>query len=292
MKSDWIDAFLVFSECMNFTHAAEQLYISQPALHTKIRKLSEHLEMKLYQKQGRNLILTDEGRKIQVFAREMRERSEAFIGELRSDKSTSPVKLAAGNGAYLYLLGSSILEFNRTANTPIQLITSNKEQTIACVESGEAHIGIAAVTSSTASLKHTLLTKVNQAVVMQKSHRLANRKRLSVSDLEGESLILPPMDKLHRINIEQTLQSKEINYNVSVEASGWELMIQFVQLGAGITIVNGCCNIPKTLISIPIPELPEISYSIIEKTNNWRNEAVDQLKQILLKNKNAWKNKQ
>ncbi|MBU6951758.1 LysR family transcriptional regulator [Hahella sp. HN01] len=52
MKSDWIESFLVFSECMNFTHAAERLHISQPALHVKIKKLSEQLQTPLYRKSG------------------------------------------------------------------------------------------------------------------------------------------------------------------------------------------------------------------------------------------------
>ena len=44
MRSDWLEAFVVFSTHMNFTHAADALHISQPALHTKIRQLgTRHL---------------------------------------------------------------------------------------------------------------------------------------------------------------------------------------------------------------------------------------------------------
>jgi LysR family transcriptional regulator, low CO2-responsive transcriptional regulator len=50
MRTDWLQAFLTFSETMNFTRAAAELNISQPALHVKIRKLAEVLGEPLYHK--------------------------------------------------------------------------------------------------------------------------------------------------------------------------------------------------------------------------------------------------
>jgi DNA-binding transcriptional LysR family regulator len=48
-----LEAFVVFAEKMNFTRAAEELGISQPALHVKVRKLGESLGVSLYRREGR-----------------------------------------------------------------------------------------------------------------------------------------------------------------------------------------------------------------------------------------------
>ncbi|MEJ2229481.1 MAG: LysR family transcriptional regulator [Alphaproteobacteria bacterium] len=75
MRADWLQAFLTFSQSMNFTRAAEMLNISQPALHVKIGKLAEWLGQPLYRKEGRNLVLTPVGERVSAYAREEQERS-------------------------------------------------------------------------------------------------------------------------------------------------------------------------------------------------------------------------
>ena len=40
---DAVASFAVFADAMNFSVAARQLHISQPALHVKVRKLGEQL---------------------------------------------------------------------------------------------------------------------------------------------------------------------------------------------------------------------------------------------------------
>lgn len=52
---DAMKAFVVFSEKLNFTHAAEELHISQPALFAKVQELSRLLNLPLYRKVGRQL---------------------------------------------------------------------------------------------------------------------------------------------------------------------------------------------------------------------------------------------
>lgn len=289
MKLDWLDAFLAFSESLNFTHAAEVLHISQPALHVKIRKLSESIGVPLYHKQGRQLFLTREGREIQAFAREIGERQHSFLAEIRNGTKTQPVKLAAGEGAYLYLLGPAIKELQTSAEHPISLISTDGPKTIDALLSGEAHVGVSAITSVPDEIRLTPLTVVNQVVVVPKNHRFSKKKTVRLSDLEDEDLILPTSGRPHRLAIEQALANQHISANIVIEANGWEVILHFVKLGLGISIVNSCCNIPATMIALPIPELPSLTYHILERIHGWHNPAGSQLKSTLLKYKDYWK---
>lgn len=177
MKSDWLDAFLVFSESLNFTRAAESLHISQPALHVKIKKLSEFIGVPLYLKQGRQLLLTKEGQEMQAFARELHERSYAFMTEMREGTNTQAVRLAAGEGAFLYLLGPAIKNFRRAADYPISLLNTDGPTTITALQSGEAHLGVSAMNVVPDEIKQTPLTVVEQVVVVPKNHWLAKRNQ-------------------------------------------------------------------------------------------------------------------
>ena len=82
MNLDALNAFVIFSRTANFTRAAEQLHISQPALFVKIRNLADELGVRLYTKRGRELLLTDQGTELARFGREIQHHIAAFMEEL------------------------------------------------------------------------------------------------------------------------------------------------------------------------------------------------------------------
>jgi DNA-binding transcriptional LysR family regulator len=64
VSADALASFVVFADHLNFTRAAAELHISQPALHVKVRKLAEALGRPLYRRDGRRLVLTADGEAI------------------------------------------------------------------------------------------------------------------------------------------------------------------------------------------------------------------------------------
>lgn len=289
MNEDWLKSYLVFSECLNFTHAAERLNISQPALHVKINKLADFLGVPLYHKVGRILKLTNEGRRVRAFAIEMQAHTDTFQAELKGLSKTSQVVLSAGRGSYLYLLGPAIIAFNLKNVSSLRLITGNREQTIESIRSGEAHVGVAVLHATPEDLKAKLLTTVHQSLVLPENHALAKKKKIKLTHLEGERLILPPEQRPHRMVINQALLNRNVKWEIAIEADGWELMIHFVTLGMGLTIVNSCCRIPKGLVAIPMDELPKQHYFIIRRKSGWAPSAVNMLYDSLLVHKDNWK---
>jgi len=69
VSADALASFVAFAEHLNFTRAAADLHISQPALHVKIRKLAQALGRPLYHRSGRRLVLTADGEAVARFAR-------------------------------------------------------------------------------------------------------------------------------------------------------------------------------------------------------------------------------
>lgn len=90
------------------SRAARQLHISQPALHVKVNKLAESLGRPLYRSDGRRLALTPAGERVARFANELDDTLASFLAEMHGIAPTRPLVLAAGDGAYLYLLGDVI----------------------------------------------------------------------------------------------------------------------------------------------------------------------------------------
>lgn len=259
---DALKSFAVFADQLNFTRAARLLRISQPALHVKIRNLAGELGVPLYRREGRRLELTEPGRRVARFGREWVERANDFAREVRGGAAEEPLVLAAGEGAYLYLLGEGIRQFRRRTRTPLRLLTLDGEGAVDAVRTGRAHLGVASLESRPDDVVAEILAKVPQVLAMPPKHRLAAKSEVRLRDLEGEKLIVPPAGRPHRAMLSRALQSAGVNWTVAVEASGWELMLLFARLGLGLAVVNGSCRIPAGLVSRPIRELPEIHYHV------------------------------
>lgn len=277
VNSDSLEAFVEFSKVLNFTRAAESLSISQPALHVKIKKLSQELGVPLYSKKGRTLSLTPYGVELARFGRESRAQTEVFLQTLVQGHHSQTVVLAAGSGAYLYLLGGALSRFRECEAGDLRLLTANATRTVDLVRTGEAHMGVTVLESVPPDLQAVLIHRAPGTLVVPKSHPLARRKSLSVTHLEGLGLIVPPLGMPFRGVVGRTLESRQVNWRVAVEASGWELMIHFAELGLGVAIVNGCCRLPSGLRAIPIREFPVAKYYLLNKRTLAFSEAQQHL---------------
>ncbi len=289
MRSDWLEAFLAFSESMNFTRAAEGLHISQPALHVKISKLAGWLGQPLYRKLGRNLVLTPAGERVAAYAREEHERSLAFVEELRTGVERAPVVLCAGTGAYLYLLGPAISQFSKRALSPLKLMTGDRDRTLQLLLTGEAHLGVTALDAVPDGITAENLVAVEQVLALPRDHRLAKKGKLQLADLQGLALVVPPQDRPHRVMLNQMLSHAGVSWRVAVEAGGWEPMLHFVGLGIGLAIVNGCCRLPPGLVARPLEELPGVRYQVLRRTGGRLHAGAAELRRLLLINSDAWR---
>jgi LysR family transcriptional regulator, low CO2-responsive transcriptional regulator len=285
---DALAAFAEFAETRNFTRAAERLHLSQPALHTKIANLASGLGVTLYQRRGRDIELTDAGRKVQRFAHELTRTAAEFATELSVSATAQPVVLAAGEGAYLYLLGSGLRAFRAASRHPLRLDTLPAAGAVDAVSSARAQIGVAALERVPRALAVEPLTRVGQLIAVPTRHPLARQRQVRLRDLRGIPLILPPEGRPHRSMVSQALQSADVECAPVLEATGWELMLHFVQLGFGTAVVNACCRLPAGVVGRPLPELPHIQYHLFH-ARKALSPAAASLRDHLLRTADDWR---
>ena len=279
----------MFADTLNFSESARQLHISQPALHAKVRKLSEQLDAKLYMRVGSSLELTHTGEQVARHARELLTLNRRFVAGLETGREKPVVTLAAGEGAYLYLLGKALSQFSGPDASPhLQLLTRNRDESIQAVRAGQAQLGIAPLGSVPADLHAVRLTVVGQVLVVPRAHALAGRKSVRLRDLKGAPLIVPPAGKPHRELLGRLLQAESVPWQPSLEANGWELMLRFAQLGFGVTVVNACCRIPKGLVAIPLSGYPPLEYHVFHSADRPPNTHMQRIMDALLSHGDHW----
>jgi DNA-binding transcriptional LysR family regulator len=214
----------------------------------------------LYRRAGRSLALTPEGTEVAAFARDFDDRSRELVARLGGRADQGSLVLAAGAGALLYVIGEGLRAFRRQPGGPLELLTADAAAAVEAVRAGNAHVGVGALDADPEGLKTRTLTSVEQVVVMPQDHRLARRRRVSLTDLADERLVLPPEGRPHRMTIEAAARSAGVRVGVGAVARGWELAVKLVELGFGIAIVNGCCRAARGLVKRPVLGLPPVRY--------------------------------
>lgn len=284
MKSPDLDSlrsFAVFADKLNFTHAAAELHISQPALFVKIQDLGEILGSPLYRKVGRRLELTEKGKQVARFAREMLARSAAFLDELETGSANSQVVLAAGEGTFLYLLGDPIRDYLRSRSN-LKLITANREGIIDAVQAGKADLGVTSLEACPTGCQSQVLYRADQVLVLPQNHPLAKKRTVKLRDLENCQLVVPPPERPQRQMLAAHLQSQRVNWQVAVEAVGWEVTMHFVKLEVGLAVVNSICQLPRGLVSRKLAELPQVHYHLLHLRGLAKSGPAAQMKELLL----------
>lgn len=272
-----LEAFAAFARYRNFTRAAAELHVSQPALHARIRKLEGRLGTLLYLKQGRQLRLTEEGERLAAFANDSLDRAADFLSAIDA-APPRPVVLMAGSGAYLYLLGEPIRRFLNKGHD-LRLLTGDAGRTLEAVREGTAEVGVTALGIPPDDLDCELLAQFPQTLITRAGHRLADRRSVRLKDLQDEALVVPPKDRPHRQQLERSMLDQGVRWSVAVEAEGWELLVHFVRLGIGPAVVNGSVRTTAAVRKIPVKDLPPVRYYVISRPD--RSERVDELKRLL-----------
>lgn len=67
MDIDALRSFLAFVETGSFTRAAKQINRTQSAFSAQMRKLEDELRVSLFEKEGRNLVLSEAGMSLRVY---------------------------------------------------------------------------------------------------------------------------------------------------------------------------------------------------------------------------------
>lgn len=274
MSLDALRAFVAFADHLNFTHAAETLRISQPALYVKIRELSRLLDCTLYLRRGRQLELTLAGIEVARFGRELSDRVDQFCGHFSAADPQRPVVVAAGAGAYRHLLGASLRSYLKTGDAArLSLVTERGESAVAAVEEGRADLAVAVLPEAPTGVSRRLLRRVGHALVVPGKHALSRKKSVGLRDLRDLRLVVPPRTRPHRQTLESHLAAAEVPWTVGAEAEGWDLTLQFVGLGFGCAVVNDFCEAPRGLVMRPLAGLPPILYHVYFRKSYLRPEA-------------------
>ncbi|MBO8172911.1 MAG: LysR family transcriptional regulator [Bacillaceae bacterium] len=241
MNFNHLRVFYVVAESQNFSHAAEKLEISQPAVSTQIRKLEETLGVPLVENYGRKLKLTEAGRILKEYADRifvLSHEAEQALKEIRGlEKGELLVGASTTPGAYI--LPAYIGKYKKMyPGINLSLKISNTQDVLHQLKKGELDLGFIGHAQAHPDLVLKPWKTDRLVLIVYPDHPLAGRDEVELGELEGESFILREPGSSTRRMLENRLSESGINIEIGLELDNTEAVKLAVASGTGISVVS------------------------------------------------------
>ena len=200
MNMNQVKYFLVAAQCLSFTKAANQLYITQPALSRQIQMMEEELGVILFLRTSRKMQLTPAGIILKEHFRKIYDDYNVAVAKARSAYQGLSGELNVGilEGTYVGDLFPHVLKyFSETyPNVDIKMNTYSFGKLIDGINSGELDLIITLKfdVAKIADVDYRQIQKSRDYIVVHKDHRLAKQDYVKLEELENETFIMVSLD--------------------------------------------------------------------------------------------------
>lgn len=239
-KLDLYRVFCEVAKCQSFSKAAKMLYMTQPAVSQSIMQLETELEIRLFTRTPKGVVLTNEGQLlyeytnsainlINVGEKKLMEFKSLMIGDL---------KIGVGDTISRYFLLPYLERFHSMyPNIKLKIINRTTLELCAMLKSGEIDIAICNLPIKDSSLEVRKCIEVNDIFVCGEKYKDEFSIPLSLEELLKFPLILLEPKSNSRQYVEKYMLSKGIKINPEIELGSHDLLLEFAKINLGIACV-------------------------------------------------------
>jgi DNA-binding transcriptional LysR family regulator len=269
-------AFCAVARTGKMTDAAEELFLSQPAVSLQIKALEQELDCVLFERHGPKINLSQDGQDLYEMARPLVESLDSlyarFDRQVKGDLDSGEVVLAAGESTIIYLLPQLVAQFReRHPNIHVQLRNVTGRDGLAMIRRDEVDFAIGSMLDVPSDISYQPVYSYDPALIMPLGHDLADHKNPGLEDIAPYGLILPPRRLTTWRMVDRVFQQHQVSFNVTLEVGGWEVIKRYVELDFGISIVTGIClrDDDKLVAKNMSAYFPKRSYGVVMRRGKY-----------------------
>ena len=256
--------FSVLAQVEHYTLASARLGISQPSLSSAIHNLEDELGgVKLFEKVGRNIRLTEEGRYYRDQVDAALQQLDQATQTIHESKASAPVAIRLGivSGALNGLVAQEVTNYARqNPRVRFQLIESSADGLMDMVRQEQLDMALVDTTNRDRSLHFRKLCQQNFYVALPASHRLASRSSLMYQDLQND-----PQVAFH-YNINQSFQQWAAGgeHKTVCSVNTAETALNMVSAGFGFCFLpESCVQKREDVAFVPLQNWHQALYMCI-----------------------------
>ena len=248
-----LKAFVMVAEYRSFSLAAEKLFITQPAISKRISGLEQSLRCQLFDRIGRNVVLTESGNALlpraNAILREIEETRRAMTN--LSGEVSGALSMGTSHHIGLHRLPIVLRQFTtRYPNVEMDLKFIDSEQACDLIMQGKLELGVVTLPLTDPSpLKALHIWEDPLSIVVGEGHPLTKIDGLTLHGLSAHTAILPSETTFTRRLVETLFNEQDLDVNVSISTNYLETIKMMVSIGLGWSVL------PSSMIDKDIKQL-------------------------------------
>ncbi|WP_417885577.1 LysR substrate-binding domain-containing protein [Zunongwangia sp.] len=232
-----LQVFQSVASRLSFSKAAEDLHITQPAITKHIRQIEAHFNQKLFIRKGNSIALTDAGKLLLSHTKILFQQYEQLEFDMNSliDNNEGILRIAASTTIAQYVLPEVLAKFHQKfPKIRIHLLNLNTEKVEKSVMDNSVELGFIEGQSKNRELSYEAFLKDEIVLVVDKSHPLAKRNQISISELKDIPLVLREKGSGTREVILKVFQKNNLkieDLNIELELGSSESIKSYLSNG-------------------------------------------------------------
>ena len=240
MDFDQLRSFVEVARQKNFSRAAGKLGLTQPAISTQIRQLEEHFGVRLFDRIGKKVFLTQPGVLLLGHAAQiLNVQKEAF--EAMRDLLPTPgghLEIGATEGSCLYILPKVFAAFKKKhPEVKIRIYRNFTTKVVRKLLEDSLDLGFVSLPVDQREIATIPLFREPVDVAVPPDHPLASRESVTVEDIATYPWIYPKTSRTRDV-LDQLFRSVRTPIHVTMEVSGVETIKRFITIGLGISLLS------------------------------------------------------
>jgi LysR family hydrogen peroxide-inducible transcriptional activator len=233
---------LAVAENQNFTKAAAKCFVTQPTLSMQIQKLEDELDILIFDRSKKPIELTDVGRKIVHQAKNIVNESYRIQDIVDQQKGFigGEFKLGIIPTVMPTLLPMFLKNFiKKHPKVKLKIEELTTDEIITRIKDGHLDAAIAATPLDDELIKERVLYFEPFVCYVPKNHRLFNNKKIDVSDLDINDMLLLEDGHCFRDGVINLCKAFKNNLDdkFQIESGSIETLIKLSNEGLGMTLL-------------------------------------------------------
>ncbi|MBI2293354.1 MAG: LysR family transcriptional regulator [Betaproteobacteria bacterium] len=235
-----LKVFEAVARHLNYSRAAQELHLSQPAVSMQMKQLEGSAGMPLFEQAGKKIFLTEAGREMQHYARrvtqQLEEAAEALT-ELK-DASRGRLQLTIISTAK-YFAPKFVAKFCRLhPGVTLKLDVCNRATLLERLARNETDLVIMGHPPQGLDITLQPFAPNPHVIVAAPEHALARARRIALKRIAEETFLLRESGSGTRLLIERVFAEHGLAVNASMEIGSDETIKQAVMAGMGIGFLS------------------------------------------------------